>query len=98
MTDKGQEFCHAHEQHADRATELLQEIQSRGLHEVTPILVHESVATSAQLMTLLPERAAMALLPTLEANNEQQSSKLYPLRSATGGSTTRVIPTKRSAI
>jgi hypothetical protein len=78
MTDKGQEFCHAQEQQADRATELLQEIQSRGLHEVTPILVHESVATSAQLMTLLPERAAMALLPTLEA--EQRTAILKAVR------------------
>ncbi len=78
MTDKSQEFSHAHEQHAARATELLQQIQSRGLHEVTPILVHESVATIAQLMTLLPESAATALLPTLEAERRTAILKAVP--------------------
>jgi magnesium transporter len=67
MKEKNQESSPDEEEHASRAKHLRQEIQSRGLHAVAPLLVHESAATIAGLLTLLPDTAAAALLPTLEA-------------------------------
>ena len=50
-----------------RARVLLEAIRSRGLHEATPLLAHESDATLATLLTYLPHAEAAALLPTLKA-------------------------------
>ena len=50
-----------------RARVLLEAIRSRGLHEATPLLAHESDATLATLLTHLPHAEAAALLPTLKA-------------------------------
>jgi magnesium transporter len=78
MKEKEQESFPGEEEHASRAKYLLREIQSRGVHAVAPLLVHESVATIAGLLTLLPDTAAAALLPTLEAERRTAILKSVP--------------------
>lgn len=51
-----------------RARALVEEIRSRGLDRVAHLLGQESEATVATLLSLLPERDVVALLPTLEAD------------------------------
>ncbi len=64
-----------------RAKALLDEIRSRGLHGVAQLLAHESIATIATLLTLLPDGDAAALLPMLEA--ERRTAILKAVLPAT---------------
>lgn len=78
MKEKNQESPPGEKEDASRAKYLLKEIQSRGVHAVAPLLIHESVATIAGLLTLLPDTAAAALLPTLEAERRTAILKSVP--------------------
>ncbi len=66
-----------------RAKALLDEIRSRGIHGVAQLLAHESIATIATLLTLLPDGDAAALLPMLEA--ERRTAILKAVLPATRG-------------
>ena len=67
MTQTDQDQSRAEQGLLSRARSLRDEIRSLGLHSVSQRLCHESEATIATLLTLLPDSAAAALLPTLEA-------------------------------
>jgi len=67
MTQSDQDLSRAEQGPLSRARSLRDEIRSLGLHSVSQRLCDESEATIATLLTLLPDSAAAALLPTLEA-------------------------------
>jgi len=67
MTQSDQDLSRAEQGPLSRARSLRDEICSLGLHSVSQRLCDESEATIATLLTLLPDSAAAALLPTLEA-------------------------------
>jgi magnesium transporter len=67
MKERAQQASPAEQENSTRARILLDAIRSRGLYAVAPLLAHESEATIATLLTLLPDTDAAALVPTLEA-------------------------------